>query len=198
MSFPEKLKKLRKEKGLTQEELAKAIYVSRTLITKYENGSVYPTKENVEKLALYFNVNLSDLIDNNDTAQLALKNNDLANKINNIISIICVTISAIFSFLAFIPCVKVHYYDYSKNPPILNYNFINPIQITLKNNNPIIIISLITVLINLILGIFTFKFRKNIWIKLFTYILFIINLFLIFFSIVFVIMYSSNNLYDFA
>ena len=53
MRFPEKLKKLRKEKGLTQEELAKAIFVSRTLISKYENGSVYPTKDNAENW-LYF------------------------------------------------------------------------------------------------------------------------------------------------
>lgn len=33
MSFSEKLKELRKEKGLTQEELAKEIFVSRTLIS---------------------------------------------------------------------------------------------------------------------------------------------------------------------
>ncbi len=32
--FPEKLKKLRKEKDLTQEELANAIFVSKTLISK--------------------------------------------------------------------------------------------------------------------------------------------------------------------
>lgn len=44
MDFPEKLKELRKAKGITQEELAKAIFVSRTLITKYESGAVYPTK----------------------------------------------------------------------------------------------------------------------------------------------------------
>ena len=46
MTFSEKLRKLRKEKGLTQEELARAVFVSRTLITKYESGAVYPTKEN--------------------------------------------------------------------------------------------------------------------------------------------------------
>lgn len=34
MHFPEKLKELRKAKGITQEELAKAIFISRTLINK--------------------------------------------------------------------------------------------------------------------------------------------------------------------
>lgn len=36
---------LRKEKGLTQEELAKAIYVSRSVIAKYETGAAYPNKK---------------------------------------------------------------------------------------------------------------------------------------------------------
>lgn len=54
MSFSEKLKELRKEKGLTQEELAKEIFVSRTLISKYENGAIYPTKENAIKIAEFF------------------------------------------------------------------------------------------------------------------------------------------------
>ncbi len=199
MSFPEKLKKLRKEKQLTQEELAKSIFVSRTLISKYENGSVYPTKENAEKLALFFNVNLSELIDSNDTVQLVLKNSDLTNKINNIISTILIFISAVFAFLSFIPCVRIRYYDYSNgSPPTLHSSILTPIQTTLNNNNPIAIITLITLSINFTLGILTFKFKKNIWIKLCAYLLFIVNLFLIFFSIVFVIIYCSNNSFDFA
>ena len=59
MKFNEKLKELRKEKGLTQEELASKIYVSRTLISKYESGAIIPTKDNIEKLALFFNVDKS-------------------------------------------------------------------------------------------------------------------------------------------
>ena len=199
MNFPERLKKLRKDKNITQEELAKAIYVSRTLISKYENGSVYPTKDNAEKLALFFNVNLSELIDSNDTIQLLLKNSDLTNKINNVISAIIIFISSVFVFISFIPCVRICYYDYSNGtPPTLHSTILSPIQLTLNNNNPIAIITLVTLLIDLNLGIFTFKFQKNIWIKLCAYVLFIINLFLIFFSIVFIVMYSSNNLFDYV
>ena len=73
MNFPEKLKALRNAKGLTQEELAKAIYVSRTLITKYESGVVYPSEINAEKLALFFNVKLSDLIDKEDEIEIILE-----------------------------------------------------------------------------------------------------------------------------
>jgi len=38
MEFGEKLKQLRKKKGLTQDELAEALYVSRTAISKWESG----------------------------------------------------------------------------------------------------------------------------------------------------------------
>ena len=38
MEFHEKLQQLRKQKGLTQEELAEHLYVSRTAISKWESG----------------------------------------------------------------------------------------------------------------------------------------------------------------
>lgn len=38
MEFHEKFQKLRKDRGLTQEELAEALFVSRTAISKWESG----------------------------------------------------------------------------------------------------------------------------------------------------------------
>ena len=51
MELNERIKKYRKEAGLSQEDLASKIYVSRTLITKYESGSAFPTQENLIKIA---------------------------------------------------------------------------------------------------------------------------------------------------
>lgn len=198
MTFPEKIKKLRKEKGLTQEELAKNIFVSRTLITKYENGSVYPTKENAEKLALFFGVDLSELIDSNDTVQLILKQNELSSKINLILNSIIISISSLLSIISFLPIVRISYYDYSNGvPPELLYKYTYSFDITLSNGNPIVLITFILLISNIVLSVLAIKFKQNTWIKLINYSLFILNIFLIFISIVFIVSYSSSNLYDF-
>ena len=57
--FQDKLKNLRKEKDITQNELAKEIFVSRSLIAKFETGIVFSSREILEKIALYFDVPIS-------------------------------------------------------------------------------------------------------------------------------------------
>ena len=62
MEFNEKLQELRKQKQLTQEELAQALYVSRTAISKWESGRGYPSIDSLKAIADFFGVSVDELL----------------------------------------------------------------------------------------------------------------------------------------
>ncbi|WP_319403177.1 helix-turn-helix transcriptional regulator [uncultured Anaeromusa sp.] len=62
MAFNERIKTLRLEKNLTQDELAKATGLSRSAIGMYESGSREPNFETLEVLADFFNVDMNYLL----------------------------------------------------------------------------------------------------------------------------------------
>ncbi len=62
MEFNEKLCELRKSKGLTQEELAEELYVSRTAVSKWESGRGYPSIDSLKEISNYFSVTIDDLL----------------------------------------------------------------------------------------------------------------------------------------
>ena len=66
MTFGEKLKKLRNEKGLTQDELAERIFVTRTAISKWENDKGYPNIDSLKQLSNLFEVSIDELISDSD------------------------------------------------------------------------------------------------------------------------------------
>lgn len=75
MEFHEKLQELRKSKGLTQEELAEAICVSRTAISKWESGRGYPSIDSLKEISTYFSVTIDDLLSGKKLLSLAEKEN---------------------------------------------------------------------------------------------------------------------------
>ena len=62
MEFHEKLQELRKSRGLTQEEMAEDLYVSRTAISKWESGRGYPNIDSLKEISKYFSVSIDDLL----------------------------------------------------------------------------------------------------------------------------------------
>ena len=62
MSFAENLRLIRKEKNISQEEIAEIIGVSRQAVSKWEQGSVYPQMEKLLLLTKYVNVSLDYLM----------------------------------------------------------------------------------------------------------------------------------------
>ena len=71
MEFNEKLQELRKQKGLTQEELAASLYVSRTAISKWESGRGYPNIESLKAIAKFFSVTLDELLSTDEVLAIA-------------------------------------------------------------------------------------------------------------------------------
>ena len=71
MEFHEKLQELRKEKGLTQEELAAALYVSRTAVSKWESGRGYPNIDSLKEIAKFFSVSIDALLSGDEVLILA-------------------------------------------------------------------------------------------------------------------------------
>ena len=75
MEFHEKLQELRKKKGLTQEELAKELYVSRTAISKWESGRGYPSIDSLKEISKFFSVSIDDLLSSEELITAAQNEN---------------------------------------------------------------------------------------------------------------------------
>ena len=66
MELSEKLVRLRKQSGMTQEELAAKIFVTRTAVSKWENGKGYPAIDSLKPLSSVYGVSLDELISDDD------------------------------------------------------------------------------------------------------------------------------------
>lgn len=81
LNIGERITQLRKQKNLSQDELAKKTGVSRTIIGNYERNTNTPSIEVIIKLANVFNVSLDFLI---GEGELAAFNKDLLKRIEDI------------------------------------------------------------------------------------------------------------------
>lgn len=82
MEFSEKLQELRKSRGLTQEELAENLFVSRTAVSKWESGRGYPGIESLKAISEFFSVSIDDLLSGERI--LSIAENDKKNSIRKI------------------------------------------------------------------------------------------------------------------
>lgn len=91
--FKDRLRDLRKEYGLTQEELGKKIFVSRSTICKWEIGNGLPSDANLESLCELFNVSKEWLLDLEDYKEYV--NNEIKkSKLSTVILLL------VFSFVS--------------------------------------------------------------------------------------------------
>ena len=75
MEFNEKLQELRKHRGLTQEELAEQLFVSRTAVSKWESGRGYPSIDSLRAIPKFFSVTVDELISTDEILVVAEADN---------------------------------------------------------------------------------------------------------------------------
>jgi transcriptional regulator with XRE-family HTH domain len=76
MEFKEKLQELRKQRGLTQEELAEQLFVSRTAVSKWESGRGYPQIDSLKSIAGFFGVTIDELLSGDELLTIAEKDTE--------------------------------------------------------------------------------------------------------------------------
>lgn len=101
MEFNEKLQELRKQKGLTQEELAQMLYVSRTAISKWESGRGFPNIESLKAISKFFSVSLDELLSGEEI--LVIAEEDHKKKEANLYDIVFGLLNCGSALLLFLP-----------------------------------------------------------------------------------------------
>ena len=101
MEFNEKLQKLRKSRSLTQEELAEALFVSRTAVSKWESGRGYPSIDSLKEISRFFSVSIDELICSDEIVTAA--ENEKREFVSRYISLICSALDILLAILLFLP-----------------------------------------------------------------------------------------------
>lgn len=109
MTFGEKLKKLRTDNGLTQDELAEKIYVTRTAISKWETDKGYPSIDSLKQLSNLFEITIDELISDSD-----IENKQLLDKAKSrkfyLCAMVCLaiaTVCAIIGYFTALPYLNI-------------------------------------------------------------------------------------------
>lgn len=97
MEFKDKLKQLRKERNISQQTLADAVFVSRSAVAKWENGYGLPGDESYEALCNYFEVP-TDYFKTDEAEEIIVEKNIILGRIKTIAGSVAVVIMLIICF----------------------------------------------------------------------------------------------------
>jgi len=123
MEFNEKLQELRKSKGLTQEELAEKLYVSRTAVSKWESGRGYPNIDSLKEISMFFSVSIDELLSSEKLLFIAEKENKT--NIKNICELLFSIIDLFYVFLIVLPLYPDTVNGFVYSVSLLNYTEIS-------------------------------------------------------------------------
>ena len=156
MEFNEKLQELRKSRSLTQEELAEALFVSRTAISKWESGRGYPSIDSLREISRYFSVTIDDLICSEEMISVA--ENEKKEFADKSLSLICNAMDILLAILLFIPAFG-NGPESSETVSLFGLTGITPWVKT------IFVVIIATAILNGICGVIIANFNKPVWNK---------------------------------
>ena len=139
---------------MTQEELAEALFVSRTAVSKWESGRGYPSIDSLKEISRFFSVTIDDLICSDEIITAA--ENDKMEFVSKYVSLICNALDSLLAILLFIPAFG-NGTDSSETVSLFGLTGISPWV-----KNVFIAIISITVL-NGICGLIISNFNKPVW-----------------------------------
>ena len=125
MEFNEKLQELRKNSGLTQEELAEILYVSRTAVSKWESGRGYPNIESLKEISRFFSVSIDDLLSGEKLLSIAEKENRF--NIKSVCNLLFGFVDLFYVLLVFLPLYPYTTGDYVYAVSLLSYKETTPL-----------------------------------------------------------------------
>jgi len=108
MTFGEKLKKLRNDNKLTQEELAEKIYVTRTAISKWETDKGYPSIDSLKQLSNLFEVSIDELISDSDIENKRLLEKKRSRKFYWC-AMVCLIVTTVFALVSYLTQIQYFY-----------------------------------------------------------------------------------------
>lgn len=124
MEFNEKLQELRRQRGVTQEELAASLFVSRTAISKWESGRGYPNIESLKAIAKYYSVSVDELLSPDEI--LTIAEADGRQKEGNFRDLLYGLLDICSVMLIFLPMFAERAGDTVYSVSLLNLTAINP------------------------------------------------------------------------
>ena len=100
MELCKKIKKIRIDNKLTQEQFAEKMLVSRTAVSKWENGTCYPSIDSLKYMSQIFGVSLDNLFSSEEIFEIAtMENQNNISKYNGLLFCLLDMIRIIFIFL---------------------------------------------------------------------------------------------------
>lgn len=125
MDFSEKLQQLRKQKQMTQEQLAERLYVTRTAVSKWESGKGYPNIESLKSISKLFCVSIDELLSGEELIVLA--ENENGKNISSLLNLIYGVLDLLCLLFIYLPLYGQKEADFIRTVSLLVYQDTTPV-----------------------------------------------------------------------